>query len=46
MAERRVGSLPVVDKGKLVGILTERDLIEALSREGLMPVFEMQGFLW
>ncbi|MCB9869166.1 MAG: CBS domain-containing protein [Planctomycetes bacterium] len=31
MREHRVGSLPVVDKGRLVGIITERDLITVAS---------------
>jgi acetoin utilization protein AcuB len=31
MFERRVGSLPVVDDGKVVGIVTERDVVEALA---------------
>ena len=32
MADSRVGALPVVDNGKLVGILTEQDLLEVLAR--------------
>jgi acetoin utilization protein AcuB len=30
MVERHIGSLPVVEGGRLVGILTERDVLEAL----------------
>jgi acetoin utilization protein AcuB len=33
MFKRRIGSLPVVDKGALVGILTERDLLEAFGAD-------------
>jgi acetoin utilization protein AcuB len=46
MTERRVGSLPVVDNGKLVGMLTERDVLRALSRESGAPPFSLEGFLW
>jgi acetoin utilization protein AcuB len=46
MSERRVGSLPVIDNGKLVGMLTERDLLHALSREGNALQFKLEGFLW
>ena len=38
MLERRIGSLPVVDGGTLVGILTERDVLRAL--QGNEPVEE------
>jgi acetoin utilization protein AcuB len=31
MFERRFGSLPVVDRGQLVGIVTERDVLKALA---------------
>ncbi len=32
MFQRRIGSLPVVDNGRLVGILTERDVLAALGK--------------
>jgi acetoin utilization protein AcuB len=31
MFERRIGSLPITDRGKLVGIVTGRDVLEALQ---------------
>ncbi len=46
MSERRVGSLPVIESGKLVGMLTERDMLEALSKEGGVLRFSPEGFLW
>ena len=46
MSERRVGSLPVVENGRLVGMLTERDVLEALSKEGGVLRFSPEGFLW
>jgi CBS domain-containing protein len=33
MLERHVGSLPVIDNGRLVGILTDRDAVKALARQ-------------
>ncbi len=38
MFQRRIGSLPVVEDGKLVGILTGRDVLAALRNEQ-----EMEG---
>lgn len=32
MFQRRIGSLPVVENGRLVGILTERDVLAALPK--------------
>jgi len=46
MSERRIGSLPVVADGRLVGILTERDVLEAVARGGSLRKFEPEGFLW
>jgi acetoin utilization protein AcuB len=34
MFERRIGSLPVMQEGRVVGILTERDVFETLRSEG------------
>lgn len=46
MFERRIGSLPVVADGVLVGILTERDLLVALAKEFPDTGVDQQGFLW
>lgn len=45
MLESRVGSLPVVDSGRLVGLLTEQDVLKALMGEGKLAEFE-QGYMW
>jgi CBS domain-containing protein len=34
LAERRIGALPVVRQGKLVGIFSERDVIYCLASKG------------
>ncbi len=34
LASRRIGALPVVADGKLVGILSERDIVQALATHG------------
>lgn len=37
MAERRVGAVAVLDAGRLVGIFTERDLLNRVVSQGLAP---------
>jgi CBS domain-containing protein len=37
MAERRIGGLPVVDDGRLVGIVTERDVLTRVVAVGRNP---------
>jgi acetoin utilization protein AcuB len=44
MFQRRIGSLPVVDDGRLVGILTETDVLRALRRD--QPLEAEFDFLW
>lgn len=46
MSERRVGSLPVIADGRLVGVLTERDVLRVVAREGGARPFDLEGFLW
>jgi acetoin utilization protein AcuB len=46
MFERRLGSLPVVDQGKLVGILTERDILKALAQGHRTARFTPEHLLW
>lgn len=45
MFESRVGSLPVLEHGQLVGILTEQDVLKALLLEGKIPEFG-EGYMW
>lgn len=45
MFEHRVGSLPVVKNGKLMGVVTERDLLKAL-RGAYAGIPETESFLW
>ncbi|WP_375197926.1 CBS domain-containing protein [Sphingobium sp.] len=34
LAERRIGCVPIVDDGKVVGIFSERDLVYRVAEEG------------
>jgi acetoin utilization protein AcuB len=45
MFESRVGSLPVLEQGRLVGILTERDVLKALLLEGKIAEYS-EGYMW
>jgi acetoin utilization protein AcuB len=47
MFEGRFGSLPVMEQGKLVGIVTERDVLKALAQT-LAPVrgIDPDTYLW
>lgn len=45
MFQRRIGSLPVITGGRLVGIVTERDIWKGLRKEQRLDV-ETDAFLW
>jgi acetoin utilization protein AcuB len=45
MFESRVGSLPVLEGGRLVGILTEQDVMKALLLEDRIAEFG-EGYMW
>ena len=45
MFQRRIGSLPVVADGRLVGILTEHDVFTGLTK-GSGVEGEAEFFLW
>ena len=34
LADNRIGAVPVVEQGKVVGIMSERDVIYSLARDG------------
>jgi acetoin utilization protein AcuB len=42
----RLGSLPVLQNAKLVGILTERDVLEVLATRAPEQSVAIKGFLW
>lgn len=42
--ERRIGCLPVVAEGRLVGILTDRDILKALHKD--QPDIDPDAFPW
>jgi acetoin utilization protein AcuB len=46
MYERRIGSVPVVEGGRLIGIVTERDLLRAVIRESPARAPAVEPFLW
>jgi acetoin utilization protein AcuB len=47
MWERRLGGLPVIDDDdRLVGMLTERDILRAVAREERVGRVDPEGFLW
>ncbi|MGP1352330.1 MAG: CBS domain-containing protein [Parasphingopyxis sp.] len=33
-AEKRIGAVPIIDGGKVVGIMSERDLVHLVARDG------------
>ncbi len=34
LADRRIGAVPVVEQGQVIGIMSERDVIHAIRRHG------------
>jgi CBS domain-containing protein len=45
MAERKIGSVPVVDQGRLIGILTDTDIFRLLFRRRLFCCAEVEAIL-
>jgi acetoin utilization protein AcuB len=45
MFQRRIGSLPVVEEGQLVGIITERDLLLTALSEKWTDI-DVHAFPW
>jgi CBS domain-containing protein len=46
MFDRRIGGLPVVSDGRLVGILTERDLLSVFARQVSTTPVDVDSLLW
>lgn len=46
MLEGRFGSLPVIEDGRLVGILTAQDLVKTVVRDSPHLALETEAFLW
>jgi acetoin utilization protein AcuB len=45
MKEKKIRRLPVVEKGKLVGIITKYDLLEAAPPKGTSSLYDLTEFL-
>jgi CBS domain-containing protein len=45
MAERKIGSVPIVERGRLVGILTDTDVLGVLVRRRLFCCAEVEAIL-
>jgi CBS domain-containing protein len=45
MSDRKIGAVPVIEDGRLVGIVTERDLIRLLFRLRLVCCAEVESVL-
>ena len=45
MADRKIGAIPVVDEGRLVGIMTETDLVHLLFRRRLFCCADVESVL-
>lgn len=45
MKEKRIRRLPVVDKGKLIGIITKYDLLEAAPPKGTSSLYDLTELL-
>ena len=43
LAEKRIGCVPVVDNGEVVGIFSERDLVYRVAREGTAALDQPVG---
>ncbi len=43
LAEKRIGCVPVVDDGRVVGIFSERDLVYRLAQDGPSALDHMVG---